>query len=49
MKDPKVIAVIEKLGGAVVDFKSGEGYKKELMTYLQMFKEEIVPTLPAKK
>jgi len=49
MKDPKVIAVIEKLGGVVIDFKTGEGYKKELMADLQMFKEEIVPTLPSKK
>jgi tripartite-type tricarboxylate transporter receptor subunit TctC len=48
LKDPKVIAIIEKLGGVVVDFKSGEGYKKELMTDLAMFKE-IVPTLPVKK
>ena len=48
MKDPKVIEVIHKLGGVVVDFKSGEGYKKELMADLEMFKE-IVPTLPAKK
>ena len=48
LKDPKVIAIIEKLGGVVVDFKSGEGYKKELMTDLAMFKE-IVPTLPGKK
>lgn len=49
LKDPKVIAIVEKLGGVVVDFKSGEGYKKELMTYLQMFKEEILPSLPGKK
>ena len=48
LKDPKVVAIIEKLGGVVVDFKSGEGYKKELMTDLAMFKE-IVPTLPVKK
>jgi tripartite-type tricarboxylate transporter receptor subunit TctC len=48
LKDPKVIAIIEKLGGVVIDFKSGEGYKKELMTDLAMFKE-IVPTLPGKK
>ncbi len=48
LKDPKVIAIIEKLGGVVIDFKSGEGYKKELMTDLAMFKE-IVPTLPVKK
>jgi tripartite-type tricarboxylate transporter receptor subunit TctC len=49
LKDPKVIAIIEKLGGVVIDFKSGEGYKKELMTDLMMYKEEIFPTLPAKK
>jgi len=49
LKDPKVIAIIEKLGGVVIDFKSGEGYKKELMTDLMMYKEEIVPTLPVKK
>jgi tripartite-type tricarboxylate transporter receptor subunit TctC len=48
LKDPKVITIIEKLGGVVIDFKSGEGYKKELMTDLAMFKE-IVPTLPGKK
>ena len=48
MKDPKVIAVIEKLGGVVIDFKSGEGYKKDLMADLSTFKE-ILPTLPAKK
>jgi tripartite-type tricarboxylate transporter receptor subunit TctC len=44
MKDPKVVALIEKLGGVVIDFKSGEAYKKELMTDLETFKE-IVPTL----
>jgi tripartite-type tricarboxylate transporter receptor subunit TctC len=49
LKDPKVIAIIEKLGGIVIDFKSGEGYKKELMMYLEMFKKEILPTLPVKK
>jgi tripartite-type tricarboxylate transporter receptor subunit TctC len=48
LKDPKVIAIIEKLGGVVVDFKSGEAYKKELMTDLALFRE-IVPTLPGKK
>ena len=47
MKDPKVVEVINKLGGVVVDFKTGEGYKKELMADLETFKE-IVPTLPAK-
>ena len=49
LKDPKVLAIIEKLGGIVIDFKSGEGYKKELMMYLEMFKKEILPTLPVKK
>ena len=48
LKDPNVIAIIEKLGGVVIDFKSGEGYKKELMADLETFKE-IVPTLPGKK
>ncbi|MDP2971456.1 MAG: tripartite tricarboxylate transporter substrate binding protein, partial [Deltaproteobacteria bacterium] len=48
LRDPKVIAILEKLGGIVIDFKSGETYKKELMADLEMFKE-IVPTLPVKK
>lgn len=48
LKDPKVIAIIEKLGGVVVDFKSGEGYKKELMADLATFRE-VLPTLPGKK
>jgi tripartite-type tricarboxylate transporter receptor subunit TctC len=48
LKDPKVIAIIEKLGGVVIDFKSGEAYKKELLADLETFKE-IVPTLPGKK
>jgi len=48
LKDPKIIAIIEKLGGVVIDFKSGEGYKKELLADLETFKE-IVPTLPGKK
>jgi tripartite-type tricarboxylate transporter receptor subunit TctC len=48
LKDPKVIAIIEKLGGVVVDFKSGEDYKKELIADLATFRE-IVPTLPGKK
>jgi tripartite-type tricarboxylate transporter receptor subunit TctC len=48
MRDPNFIAIIEKLGGIVIDFKSGEDYKKELMADLETFKE-IVPTLPGKK
>ncbi len=47
-KDPKVIAVVEKLGGAVVDFKHGEDYKKELLADFEMFKQ-LLPTLPGKK
>jgi tripartite-type tricarboxylate transporter receptor subunit TctC len=48
LKDPNVMAIIEKLGGAVVDFKRGEDYKKELLADLEMYKE-ILPTLPGKK
>jgi len=48
VKDPKVIANIEKIEGVVVDFKHGEDYKKELMADLVMFKE-LVPTLPGQK
>lgn len=48
LKDPKVIALIENLGGAVVDFKSGDDYKKEILTDLATFKQ-IVPTLTEKK
>jgi len=48
LKDPKVIATIEKLGGVVIDFKHGEDYKKDLMTDLALFRE-VVPTLPGKK
>lgn len=48
LKDPKVVTIIDKLGGVVIDFKSGDEYKKELLTNLERFKE-IVPTLPFKK
>ena len=48
LKDPKVIAIIEKLGGVVVDFKSGEAYKKDLLADLEIFKE-TVSTLGGKK
>ncbi len=48
LKDPKVIAIIEKIEGVVIDFKSGEDYKKKLMADYAMFRE-IVPTLPVKK
>jgi tripartite-type tricarboxylate transporter receptor subunit TctC len=48
LKDPKAIAMIEKLGGLVIDFKTGEEYKKELMADVALFKE-IAPTVPSKK
>ena len=48
LKDPKVIEVIQKLGGVVIDYKTGEAYKKELMADLTVFKE-LLPTLPGKK
>jgi len=48
LKDSKVIATIEKLGGVLVDFKHGEDYRKELMKDLAMYRE-IIPTLPDKK
>jgi len=48
LKDPKVIAIAEKIEGVAIDFKTGEDYKKELMADLAMFKE-IVPTMPVKK
>ena len=31
MKDPKVVAVVDKIGGLMIDFKSGEEYKKEIL------------------
>ncbi len=48
MKEPKVISIIDKLEGLIIDFKKGEGYKKELLGDLAVFKE-VVPALPAKK
>lgn len=48
VKDPKVVATVEKIEGVVIDYKHGEDYKKELMAELVMFKE-IVQTLPVKK
>jgi tripartite-type tricarboxylate transporter receptor subunit TctC len=48
MKDPKVISIVEKIDGVVIDFKGGEDYKKELMANFPVFKE-IVSTLPGKK
>lgn len=48
LKEPKVTETIEKLGGVVVDYKNGEGYKKELMADYKVFKD-LLPTLPGKK
>jgi tripartite-type tricarboxylate transporter receptor subunit TctC len=48
LKDPKVVAIIEKLGGVVIDYKSGEEYNKELLADFRMYKD-IIPTLPDKK
>jgi tripartite-type tricarboxylate transporter receptor subunit TctC len=48
MKDPKVVAIIDKLEGLVIDFKKGEGYRKEILADLAIFKE-VVPALPGKK
>ncbi len=48
LKDPKVIGMIEKLGGAIVDFKSGDDYKKELLADFNTFKQ-MVPILLEKK
>lgn len=48
MQEPDVIAIVEKLGGAVVDFKNGEEYKQELLSALAFFKEKL-PKLSDKK
>ncbi len=48
MKDPRVIAVVDKVGGLIIDFRTGEGYKKELLADLALFKE-ILPGLSLKK
>ena len=48
IKDPRVVAVIDKIGGLIVDYKTGEEYKKELLADLRVFKE-IIPTLPGRK
>lgn len=48
MKDPKVAALIDRVGGLVIDFKTGEGYKGELLGDLAMFRE-ILPALNLNK
>jgi tripartite-type tricarboxylate transporter receptor subunit TctC len=48
LKDPKVIEIIQKLEGVVVDFKNGEDYKKELLANAPVFRE-IAAAMPGKK
>jgi len=48
MKDPGVVAMVEKIGGLIIDIKNGEEYKKEILADLVLFKE-IIPTLPGRK
>ena len=48
MKDPKVIQVVDKLEGLLIDFKSGEAYKKEVLADLATFRP-IVPALIGNK
>jgi tripartite-type tricarboxylate transporter receptor subunit TctC len=48
MKDPKVLSIIQKIEGVVVDFKSGEDYKKELLANMGVFRE-IAASIPGKK
>lgn len=48
LNDPKVIAIVEKIEGVVIDFKSGQDYKKELFENASVFKE-IAAAAPKKK
>ena len=48
LKDPKVIAIVEKIEGVVIDFKKGEDYKKELFANAAVFKE-IAAAMPEKR
>ena len=41
MQAPEVVAIVEKLGGAVVDYKTGAEYRQELLSDLNYFKEMI--------
>lgn len=38
MKDPKVITLVDRLEGVMVDFKRGEAYKKEILTDYAAFR-----------
>jgi len=44
LTDPKVIAMIDKLEGIVIDFKRHEAFRKEVLTDYATFKQ-IVPTI----
>jgi tripartite-type tricarboxylate transporter receptor subunit TctC len=48
LKDQKVIEAIGKMEGYVIDFKKGEGYKREILADLEVFRE-VVPKLTGKK
>jgi len=47
-KDPKIIDMVEKLGGAMIDFKGSEGFKKDILAEYEVFKE-LLPTLKGGK
>jgi tripartite-type tricarboxylate transporter receptor subunit TctC len=48
LKEPKIIEVVDKLEGVVIDYKTGEDYKKELMADLANFRQ-VVSRLPVKR
>jgi tripartite-type tricarboxylate transporter receptor subunit TctC len=48
LKDPNVMAAIEKIEGVVIDFKSGEDYYAELIDKADIFKQ-IAATTDTKK
>lgn len=47
LKDPKVVEIVEKLDGVVIDYKNGTDYYHELMANAGAFKE-IAATRPKK-
>jgi hypothetical protein len=48
MKDPKVHSIVQNIERVVIDFKSGEDYKKELMANMGIF-GEIAASISGKK
>jgi tripartite-type tricarboxylate transporter receptor subunit TctC len=48
LKEPKVIAAVEKLAGIVIDYQPGEEYKKDLMENYAMYRE-IAAQMPERK